>query len=73
MNGYVLALRCGDAFNKVMSPYFSALQKVGVNLAPSPEETLGEILGKLKEPIKWLVSTVFLIGVIFFVYKAVNA
>lgn len=43
-----------STFNRVMDPYFQFLGRLGIHYdAPTPEQSLAEILGKLKEPIKW--------------------
>ena len=69
----LLAIEGSNSVNRILAPYFEWLGRIGIHFAPSPEDSLKEILGKLKEPIKWLISTIFLLGVIFFVYKSVLA
>ena len=68
-----MAIKGGNEVNQILAPYFAWLNRIGIHFAPSPEDSLKEILGKLKEPIKWLISTIFLLGVVFFVYKSVLA
>lgn len=69
----LMAITGGNAVSRIMAPYFEFLERIGIHFAPSPEDALKEILGKLREPIKVMISTIFLLGVIFFVYKAVLA
>ena len=69
----LLAIEGSNRVNRILAPYFEWLGKIGIHFAPSPEDALKDILGKLKTPIQWGISTVFLIGTVYFLYKTVLA
>ena len=69
----LMAIKGGNEVNQILTPYFAWLNRIGIHFAPSPEDSLKKILEKLRDPIRWMISTIFLLGVIYFVYKAVLA
>lgn len=66
-----------NAFNEVMAPYFNSLTKVSAKLGDGGggdgTTLVTGIFEKLKGPIQAVVTGIFIMGTIYFIYKAVLA